>query len=228
MTHCAKDVFEFESSDLHVAKISPFDKRFKLFLKKTGKEIGHVRFRMRYYKIKGRLFYQTFFNMKLVWSGDYEDKNKIIVENSAIIDHQFKLRSFRGKFTENKKVTKRKGHYIKPYFYINEMGKKMRIYFPDGIFSHLAEQYLLKHELKEIGDAVIYQFLNIATLKMEEEHLFLRKREVLKVKGIDTPVKVIRTKNYTVGYRETYWINNESHIVKKSDFNNAIIWKLEN
>ena len=107
------------------------------------------------------------------------------------------------------------------------MGKKKRIFFPDGIFAHLVEQYFIKHELKEIGDAVIYQFLNIATLKMEEEHLFFRNRGVIKVDKKDVPVKIFRTKNYTIGYRETYWVNSENNIIQKSDFNSAIMWKLD-
>ncbi|MDH4128233.1 MAG: hypothetical protein OEV44_05730 [Spirochaetota bacterium] len=225
---CTKEIIEFSTIDVQVPRIPNLNHKYSLILRETNKKVGSAKFSVRHYKTENRLFYQMSYDLTINWINKETGKNqKLNITSNSVIDSQFKLYSFESKLLNNTDELTRRGFYKTPHFYIVENDKNSRIYAPKGIFSNLVEHFIIRSELKEPGNAVSYHFLNVVSLNVEEERISFEKKEIIKIHEKEIPVKALIVNNYTNGYYSTYWVSNDNKLVQKTDFREAIIWRLD-
>ncbi|GMT50199.1 MAG: hypothetical protein IEMM0008_1738 [bacterium] len=227
LSHCSKEIHNLSIPNKQVPLIPNMDEKYALISQKTQKQIGIARIRVKSYKTADRLFYEMKSLTKL--QKVYKENHQILelfIESTSIIDYRFKLRSFKSRFIRNREQSIRSGYYKWPYFYVKEDDKKARIYSPKGIFSSLVERYFIHNELKKQGDAAIFHFLNIVSLKPEQERIVFESKKIYNSPSGKLPVNIFNIINYTIKYNSTYWVSKDNKVLRKSDFKGAVMWHL--
>ncbi len=234
---CAKEIFDISVNNKSIPVIPEFHYKYNAIMRQTGKKIGYSEMKLSHIRIDDHLMYKMIYRLRLQWKTEHYNETRIlIIESESTVDQRFKLVYFKAKLIDNEKKAKnlkvanqfiREGYYQKPYFYLQENNKKLRFRASKGIFSRLIEEYLIRHVLKEPGDAVVYHYLNLSTLEVEEERIIFDEVKHLQVGEQIIPIKIIITRNYTNYYVSTYWVNMANVIIKKTDFKEALIHELE-
>ncbi len=226
-SHCSKEIYDLSIRNRQVPLIPNMDERYALISQETQKQIGIARIRVKSYKTADRLFYEMKSLTKLQ-KVNYKNYQilELFIESTSIIDSHFKLRSFKSRFIRNREQSIRSGYYKWPYFYVKEDDKRARIHTPKGIFSSLVERYFIHNELKKQGDAAVFHFLNIVSLKAEQERIAFDRKKIYESPSGKIPVNIFKIINYTVKYNSTYWVSQDNKVLKKSDFKGAVMWHL--
>ncbi len=227
LSHCSKEIHNLSIKNRQVPLIPNTDDKYALISQETQKQIGIARIRVKSYKTADRLFYEmkSLTKLQKVNKKNYQIL-ELFIESTSIIDSHFKLRSFKSRLIRNREKSTRSGYYKWPYFYVKEDDKKARIYTPKGIFSSLVERYFIHNELKKQGDAAVFHFLNIVSLKAEQERIAFESKKVLKSPSGKIPVNIFKIINYTIKYNSTYWVSKDKKVLRKSDFKGAVMWHL--
>ncbi len=227
LSHCSKEIYDLSIKNRQVPLVPNIDEQYALISQETQKQIGIARIRVKSYKTADRLFYEMKSLTKLQ-KVNYKNYQilELFIESTSIIDSHFKLRSFKSRLIRNREKSIRSGYYKWPYFYVKDDGKKARIHSPKGIFSSLVERYFIQNDLKKQGDAAVFHFLNIVSLKPEQERIVFDSKKIYKSPSGEIPVNIFKIVNYTIKYNSTYWVSQDNKVLRKSDFKGAVMWHL--
>ncbi len=230
---CTKESINIKIKSTNINLIPSFHNVYALINQENKKQIGTVEINVHSYKKNNVILYHKESILNMEWkSKNYNKIEFLKIKTSSVTNSQFKLYTFNStinKLTDKSdtpKLSIRSGFYNAPYFYIKENDVKSRIRAPNGIYSYLVEQYLIRHYLKEIGDAASYKFFNIITLGVEEERIVFEKKSSYSLNKKKMPIRIFETSNYTKKYNGKIIVDKYNTILEKTDFAKAVKWQL--
>lgn len=233
LSGCVDEEYNLTLPD-NTIHVQSFNNEYNLISRETNGLIGSSHVNL---QLKEGVVYNLFYNLKINWiSRNNQELRELKIDSKSVIDRNFKLKYFvinlvnKSKESEIFNINKSfqcEGHYNYPYLYIKKNNKKSRIFAPKGIFSSIVEEYIIRHELKIPGDAVTYHFFNLSSLEVEEERIQFEEKQNKKIDEKNIPVKLFRVINYTQGYNSTIWTDYNNKILRKTDFKEAVLWKLK-
>ena len=227
---CTRE-YEFRGGDFSVGWLEDREVRYQLIDRGLNQVIGKAFFSIEGGGV-GRRFYEVNYFVSFHRLRGFE-KVYVELESRSVVDFRFKLYSFRGRKVVGGEGVEMRGYYWDPYFYIVEgvgSGKRTRrIYVPGGIYSSLLELHLIENVMEEEdGWGLRYRFLNLVSLKLEEEVIEYEGEEGRDFGGEVLDLRVYEVKNEASGTSHRIWYSEEKGLIMaKEDFDGRVLWRLE-